>query len=144
MLVWHDGSAFAAGRSYYLDADPAYPSADARIHVRVAFGGVSVLALMDTGAAWSVLNVEVAEELELLDAQGELLAMSTRIGLIEGNLVRTPATLVAEDGDSVDVDSTVLVSQEWRQPTVIGYSGLLERVRFAIDPDTRSFVFGAR
>ena len=80
MLVWRDGSAFAAGRSYYLDADPAYPSVDARIHVRVAFGEVSVLALMDTGAAWSVLNVEVAEELELLDAQGEFLAMSTRIG----------------------------------------------------------------
>lgn len=144
MLLWRDGSAFAAGRSYYLDADPAYPSGDARIHVRVAFGEVLVLALLDTGASWSVLNVEVAEDLELLDGHGEPLAMSTRIGRIEGNLVRTAATLVAEDGDSVDVDSTVFVSHEWRQPTVIGYSGLLERIRFAIDPGTKSFVFGAR
>lgn len=103
-----------------------------------------VLALLDTGASWSVLNVEVAEELELLNAHGTPLAMSTRLGRIEGKLVRTAATLVAEDGDSVGVDATVFVSHEWRQPTIIGYSGLLERIRFAIDPDTKSFVFGPR
>lgn len=103
-----------------------------------------VLALLDTGASWSVLNVEVAKELKLLDGHGEPLAMSTRIGRIEGNLVRTAATLVAEDGDSVVVDATVFVSHEWHQPTVIGYSGLLERIRFAIDPGTQSFVFGPR
>ncbi len=102
MLRWRNGSTFATGRSSYLDADPGFPSATARIHVKVAFDGVSVLALLDTGAPWSMLNAEVADELGLLDGEGEPVAISTRIGRIEGSLVRATTTLVAEDGDSVD------------------------------------------
>ena len=57
--------------------------------------------------------------------------------------MRTVTTLVADDGDSVDVDSTVFVSPEWRAGNFIGYAGLLERIRFAVDPGTNAFLFGA-
>ena len=57
--------------------------------------------------------------------------------------VRAVTRLVAEDGESVEIEATVFVSPEWREGNFIGYSGLLERIRFAVDPDTNSFIFGA-
>jgi hypothetical protein len=36
----------------------------------------------------------------------------------------------------------VLVSAEWLAPTFLGYMGLLERIRFAIDPQANQFYFG--
>ena len=130
--------------SSYFDEDGDDHPDSARIHVRVEFDGVAVFALLDTGASWSVVNTELAEELGLFDRDGEPVDMSSRMGTISGKLVRAVARLVAEDGESVEVDSTLFVSREWPAGTFIGYSGLLERIRFAVDPDTNSFIFGAR
>ena len=145
MLRYRDGSAFSTGMSLYLDADPgpSHPSATSRIHVRVEFDGASVLALLDTGAAWSVLNAELARELGLFERDGESATISSRLGNINGKLVRASTTLVADKGDSIEVDSTVFVSSDWPEGNFIGYSGLLERIRFAIDPGSNSFSFGA-
>jgi hypothetical protein len=101
-----------------------------------------VLAQLDTGAAWSVLNVEVARRIGLLDAQGEPLVLSTRTGKVLGKLVRAPVSLVADAGESLDLDATFFVSANWRHGTFLGYSGLLERIRFAIDPYRNLFYFG--
>ena len=146
MLRYRDGSEFSTGMSSYLDADPdpSNPSAISRIHVRVKFDGASVLALLDTGAAWSVLNAELARELGLLERDGESVTISSRVGKIKGKLVRAETTLVADKGESIEVDSTVFVSSDWPEGNFIGYSGLLERIRFAIDPCSNSFSFGAR
>ena len=143
MLRYPDGSAFTTGMSSYLDADPRQRSETSRIHVKVEFDGVSVLALLDTGAAWSVLDAELARELGLLERDGESATISSRAGRIDGKLVRAATTLVADEGESIQVDSTVFVSSAWTDGNFIGYSGLLERVRFAIDPGSNSFVFGA-
>jgi len=143
MLSRTDGSTFAAGRSQYRDEDSSHPAEGARILVRLEFDDVSVLALLDTGAVWSVVEAELADELGLFGKDGESVTMSSRIGKFEGKLVRVRATLVAEDGDSVELDSTVFVSREWHRGNFIGYSGLLERIRFAIDPESNSFFFGA-
>ena len=142
MLYRSDGSAFTSGKSTYLDKDPARRSETARIHVRVEFEGVAVLALLDTGAPWSILNAELANALELFNREGEAKSIGTRLGTVHGKLVRATATLVAEEGESVEMESTVFVSEDWLEGNFIGYSGLLERIRFAIDPDTNSFVFG--
>ena len=144
MLRYRDGSAFSTGMSSYLDADPRHPSETSRIHVRVEFDGESVLALLDTGAAWSVLNAELAQELGLFERDGESATISSRAGKIEGKLVSATTTLVADEGESIEVDSTVFVSSDWPEGNFIGYSGFLERIRFAIDPRSNSFVFGAR
>ena len=111
--------------------------------MRLEFDGVSVLALLDTGAAWSVVDAELADALGLFDEDGLPVTMSSRIGRFDGKLVRVKTTLMAEDGESVELDSTVFVSREWPQGNFIGYSGLLERIRFAIDPGSNSFFFGA-
>ncbi len=143
MLLWPDGSTFATGRSRYLDRDPEILAETASVHVQVKFEGVRVLAMLDTGAAWSVLRADLAAGLDLFDRDGETKTLSTRIGRVQGRLVRAMTTLVAEDGDSVDIDSTVFVSREWRAGNFIGYTGLLERIRFAVDPGTNAFLFGA-
>ena len=51
-------------------------------------------------------------------------------------------TLVADEGDSVEVDSTVFVSVNGPAGNFIGYTGFLERIRFAIDPQDNAFIFG--
>ncbi len=144
MLRYCDGSAFATSMSSYFDADPRDSSVTSRIHVRVEFDGASVLALLDTGASWSVLNAELAQELGLFERDGESVTISSRAGKIKGKLVRATTTLVADEGESIEFDSTVFVSSEWPEGNFIGYSGLLERIRFAIDPGRNAFVFGAR
>lgn len=143
MLSRTDGSTFAAGRSTYLDADTSLPLEGARILVRLQFEGVSVLALLDTGAAWSIVDTEVADALGLFEEDGSQVTISSRVGRVTGKLVRVNATLVAEDGEGVELESTVFVSREWSHGSFVGYSGLLERIRFAIDPDSNSFFFGA-
>ena len=98
--------------------------------------------MLDTGASWSVLNAELADDLELFDRDGDTVTISSRMGTVQGKLVRAMTTLVADDGDSVEVDSTVFVSRDWPAGSFIGYSGLLERIRFAIDPHDNAFIFG--
>ena len=98
--------------------------------------------MLDTGASWSVLNAELADDLELFDRDGDTVTISSRMGTVQGKLVRAMTTLVADDGDSVEVDSTVFVSRDWPAGNFIGYSGLLERIRFAIDPHDNAFIFG--
>lgn len=142
MLHWTGGSVFASGRSRYLDKDPGHPSETASVHVQVEFDGVGALAMLDTGAAWSVLNADLADSLELFDRDGVPETISSRIGTVQGKLVRAMTTLVADEGDSVEVDSTVFVSREWPAGNFIGYTGFLERIRFAIDPQNNAFIFG--
>ena len=143
MLRYRDGSEFTTGMSSYLDADPGQRSETSRIHVKVEFDGVTVLALLDTGASWSVLNAELAQALGLFERDGESVRISSRAGTINGKLVRVATTLVADEGESIEIDSTVFVSGDWPEGNFIGYSGFLENIRFAIDPSSNSFVFGA-
>lgn len=136
---------FTSGRCRYTDAD-GRTEGSAKICVKVLPGDweTPILAVLDTGADWSVLNTEVAEELGLFAAEGEPIALSTRFGTVRGYLVQTPVTLFADDGDSLRLDATVFVSTDWppHAGTFLGYSGLLERMRFAVDPQSNEFFFG--
>ena len=58
-------------------------------------------------------------------------------------LLDTGASWSVLNAELAQVESTVFVSPEWPEGNFIGYSGLLERIRFAIDPGSNSFVFGA-
>jgi len=107
----------------------------------LGFGG-TVLAQLDTGAAWSVLNAEIAQALGLVDGDGEELKLKTRLGDFDGRLEEATLTIVAEDGESLDVNARVFVSQDWPGQTCLGYMGLLERIRFGLDPQENDFYFG--
>ena len=144
MLNFLNGESFTRGRAAYLDAGADAAEGTAKIFVRIEAAGLvgPITAQLDTGAAWSVLNVEIAEALGLLGGDGEQIVLNTRLGNFEGRLEQTTLTIVADEGESLDVDATVFVSEGWNLPTFIGYMGLLERIRFALDPNVNEFYFG--
>ena len=145
LLFFDDRTPFAAGRAEFVDLPASQQGGTAKIYVRIepeSFGS-PIDAELDTGATWSVLNAEVAEALDLLGGSGEPLKISTRLGEYPGRLERIRVDILADEGASLTVDATVWVSQDWPGGTFVGYRGLLERIRFALDPSDNSFYFGS-
>jgi len=100
------------------------------------------IAQIDTGAAYSVLEVDAAAALGLLDLKGPWTRLSTRLGTLSGQLIRLPVTLVADHGESLDLEGMFFVSPEWRGGTFLGYTGFLDRLRIALDSPANLFYFG--
>jgi len=119
------------------------------VRCRIGNLDLNYLALLDTGAEWSVIGGETAMILENeLGLPTESFFMSTRLGKIIGALHRVNITLLAENncGHDLTIESSVFVSEEWDGPVVLGFRGFLERIRFALDPgtahDEQLFYFG--
>lgn len=140
------GLPFAAGRARFLDRNPASRELSAKIYVLVEFPGLNEqsYAQLDTGAAFSVLDRATADALGLLDGDGERERMITHVGTVEGTLERVSLKLIAQEGDSLDIQATFLVSDDWERHTFLGYTGLLDHVRIALDPSPGKnwFYFG--
>ncbi len=136
---------FATGRAKYLDRAPFERDATARILVRIALADLEGprIAQLDTGAAWSILDPETAALLGVETVGQPFARLSTRLGVVHGYLTRVPTTLLAEQGSHLDFEGTFFVPRDWPTGRIfLGYSGLLDRVRFAIDPTTNDFYFG--
>lgn len=103
----------------------------------------SFLALFDTGAHFCILHDEVVELIRgELDEPIGAMKLRTARGLMEGELYRHPIRLVAEVGRDLVIDSTLYVVPGWRGPNFLGYSGALDRLRFALNPRVNRFYFG--
>lgn len=137
------GEPFTSGRMRFDDTLPGATVAP-RIVIKIQPSGLDmpIRAQLDTGAEWSVLERDIAENLGLLDASGPSVRYTTRLGTFEGRLVKHTVTLLADEGDSLDVNATLLVSSEWTAHSFLGYRGLLETIRFALDPQNNTFYFG--
>jgi hypothetical protein len=139
------GSAFTQGRSTFFDHHKDAQEPTAKVFVRVVIGDLDlpVIAQLDTGAAWSVLDPRIASLLGLLGMDGPPRVMETRFGTITGRLIKVPIRFLADEGTSFDIEGTFFISPDW-QPglTFLGYSGLLDAVRFALDPQVNHFYFG--
>jgi hypothetical protein len=136
---------FTTGTARYFDQDPGVEEGPhARIYVRFEPGqlGSTFLGLLDTGAPWCIFVPELAEALGFDVEPADDERISTRYGIFEGRLVRIPVRLLADEGESVEIQATVFVSGAWPGPNFLGYNGLLERLRFAIDPSSNTFHFG--
>lgn len=135
---------FTTGRSRFADHSPAAKDPTAKIYVRVAFEqGSEVLVQVDTGAAWSVLAPDVARALGVSARGGHPARMRTPFGVMDGYLVRVPLTLWADEGENLRLDGTFFVSESWPDGmSFLGYSGLLDSLRFAVDPQANDFYFG--
>ena len=139
------GSRFTYGRSKFSDQSPEWPEPTAKVYVKVRLGSSIKVRLfqLDTGAAWSVLSPDAAEEAGVSIGVGDPTKLHTRFGPLKGHLVRVPLTLIADDGDSLDTDGTFFVSADWpRRLSFLGYSGLMDSIRFAVDPLANDFYFG--
>jgi hypothetical protein len=99
--------------------------------------------VVDTAASWCIFEREVgiSVALGLILIRGRAI-LSTRLGVLQGALYRGQVTLPADEGESLDVDATIFVSPDWPGPNFLGYQGLFQRIRFAVDPESNTFYFG--
>jgi hypothetical protein len=92
---------------------------------------------------WCILAASVAERLGYEpDPLGWVLPLHSRFGRVEGCIERIPVRFRSTDGATVEVQATWFVSADWPGPTVIGWKGCLERLRFAFDPNLDWLYFG--
>jgi hypothetical protein len=129
----------------YADTLKAYPVSEPRIVIPVATSTVTenIFAVVDTAAPWCIFEPDVGLDIErafipVLDHA----TLSTRLGRFHGSLYRVPVRFHADEGASLEKEATVFVSPDWQGPSFLGYQGLLQRIRFAIDPETNLFYFG--
>ena len=138
--------AFPEGAARYQDGHPDFKEDQPRIYVKFRPAAVdfSFWALLDTGAHFCRLNETVVGFLggHLADSLGRF-TVRTAYGLVEGQLYRHQITLLADVGQSVDIDATVLIPPEWRGPCFLGYAGALDHVHFGINPWRDQFSFSA-
>lgn len=150
LLLFPDQSPFAAGSAEY-DYNPL-PGSDtsARIILYVKVEGRATSAILDTGAPFLVCSPDLADNLGF-DPQNALShhRMNIRGLTIRGTLHRVNLMLPASDGDDLPLEVTAfLPNPEEKQmgytfPSFLGMYGCLERVRFAVDPFSNKFYFGA-
>ena len=144
MLTLNDEE-FASGVSTYFDKDPTLTSEQTSINVSIVLQGkmsIPVFARLDPATPWVVLNSELNEQIGL-HVSSQHLILHTATGLRRGCLERFPITLVAEQGDSLEIEATLFVCNDWDRGNFLGYSGFIERIRFAVDPSSNRFYFGS-
>jgi hypothetical protein len=106
------------------------------------------IALLDTGSQWSIVP---ASAMSMIDGAENLglptFTISSRAGQIDAQMYAITVTLWADSGQALTIEARCLVA-EWERPVILGYSGLLEYVRIALDPGAHRdtppvFWFGA-
>ncbi|HEY2289684.1 MAG TPA: hypothetical protein VGM86_03175 [Thermoanaerobaculia bacterium] len=80
---------------------------------------------------------------ESFDQVSEEILLSTRLGTFRGGLYRGPLFFEVFEGEPLDIEATIFVSPSWPPgENFLGYQGLLQRIRFAVDPEVNLFYFG--
>ncbi len=144
VLTAPDGT-FATGVCEYWDSCPGLAEPLPRVYIPFQPEGAETwfLALLDTGGHFCILSTEVADTIRGgLTHTVQRTSLVTAQGRIQGQLYRHRIELVAQEGEDFGVEATVLVSSDWRGPSVLGYTGMLDRMRCALDPQTNRFFFG--
>jgi hypothetical protein len=104
-----------------------------------------LVALLDTGAEWSLLPTEVAEELGYGPEYDEPVEVyGVRGGTLTGRRVKLLTSFPAAEGDELTINASWFIPDNWVGPVVIGWSGCLEGFRCALDPTPANeyFYFG--
>ncbi len=136
---------FPSGVSTYFEEYPFLKSAQTYIHISIVLEGqvqIPAFARLDPATPWVVLNSELNEQIGLRATPAEI-ELHTLAGLMKGRLERFPIRLMAEQGDSLEIESTLFVCDDWRRGNFLGYSGFIERIQFAVDPVPKKFYFGS-
>jgi len=149
MLHFEDDRPFSQGACTFLYRPATEQETTPRIIVRVQIQGIQTNVVLDTGGVYLVCNPQIVELLDL-DPVSDI--GKTRLVIrgtnVPGSLYRLPLILLAEKGQSIELEVTAFVprlrpNQLWDLPSFMGLEGCLERLRFAIDPTTNTFYFGS-
>ncbi len=149
LLRFQDGRPFAQGACNYEYRPVPQEAAAPRIVVQIQIEDIETRAVVDTGGVYLVCEPWIADLLNL-DPADALGTGKLNIRGVEypGYIHRIPLTLMAQEGQSVKLEATAFVPNpppylRWELPSFMGLSGCLERLRFAVDPTTDTFYFGA-
>lgn len=109
---------------------------------------IQTQAVLDTGAPYAILSPAIAKAAGFTSDQAlDRIAMLVRGVRLDGYLTRLNITLQATQGNDLTVDATAFIPDSqttWGEfPSFLGLTGFMERVRFAIDPNTNTFYFGS-
>lgn len=126
---------WSTGLATFVESEIAGRKIIVGVRCRISNAETEEIALLDTGSTYTVINSELVEEFEnqlIEEGEDEIL---TYAGKVEGKLVRLDKTLLAEEGDNLPIPNALaLISEEWYGPVVLGYRGLLDKIRIALDP----------
>jgi hypothetical protein len=148
VLQFTDGRPFATGACSYWDQPPLGRTETPRITIAIWIGGSQTQAMVDAGGVYLVCDPEISDLLHL-DPRTSLgvTTLAIRGYKYPGHLHRLAITLLAEKGESLELDVTAFIprldpGQEWHLPSFLGLQGCLEFLRFAVDPGSNIFYFG--
>lgn len=150
LLYLENGDPFATGLIDYLYRPATDWEDTSRILIPVEIEGLTITAMVDTGAPYVICTPEVGVLLAL-DSEDALREETLRWhGEFSGYLHRLNIMFKAAQGENMLVEATVFIpdsdsAEAWsygRRPIVIGMGGCLERMRFAIDPASDILYFG--
>lgn len=111
------------------------------ICIKIAFGinqDINYYALFDTGARWSVFPASVvsnhSDRFFPLDIEKRI---ATRFGTCTGTLHQCDMTILVDEGEDIPFQATVLVlpDEEWPHILVVGFTTVLDKIRWACDPN---------
>jgi len=140
LLDYSDGQQFATGAAECSYRKATSNDRSSRLMVPISINGRLIDAVIDTGGLFFVCTPEIAAQLGLYAIQGIHDNISIRGDSISGTLCRLDLSFEAtDDGNSMSVDVTAFIPDQkylkaWALPPYIGWTGCLERIRFAIDP----------
>lgn len=139
------GQPLTTGEARFFDQIPGSPEPNAKVFVRFRLGEQvdEVTGLLDTGATYSIFRSDLADYAGLPTESSGTATVSTRLGSFKGRLVRSAITLVADQGEELRTEATFLIVDDWPGGNFLGYTGFLERIRFALDPPANRFYFGS-
>lgn len=93
-----------------------------------------ILAMLDTAAQWSMLPGRVAQALGCsMEPDPDTPRYSTRKGSLHGRIEPIHLTFPAELGEAVVLEAPFYVCESWDGPVVLGWTGCLESLCFALD-----------
>lgn len=145
-LLLPDETSFAQGATNFADHDPSGHQSGTKIFVPVMVESLEfqLYVEVDTGGLYLTLNRELAAVLKPNLAEPmRPTTIRSATGTLNGQLYKHRVTLLARDGESLDFEPLLFITEDWnRSESILGYSGALEYLRFAVDPGSNRFFFG--
>ena len=107
------------------------------ISVKCAFGENTekYYALFDTAAEWGVIPQSIVDSNPNCFSSLEIpIKLSSRFGIDEGILHQCSLHILVDSGEDIIFEATILAIPGWNGPVVLGFTSLLDKIRWACDP----------
>ena len=149
VLQFTDGRPFTTGVCSYRDWLSQEQIGTPRIVINIWIEESQTQAVVDTGGVYLVCDPGISHLLNLNSSTGlGTTTLKIRGSNYRGSLQRITIKMLAEEGESLDLEVTAFIprlahGEEWQLPSFLGLQGCIEFLRFAVDPVANTFHFGS-